>query len=222
MKGMRATIATRMHSSLQEMAQLTLTLDADMDAVVANRNARKAAAAGATDAVVPGFTDYVIAAAAKALRRHPHVNSQITAEGVAYLPQINVGMAVALEGGLVVPVVHDTPSLSLEQLSAQTTRLATAARNGSLKLPDLEGGTFSVTALGMFGVDAFTPVINPPNTAILGVGRIRTDVAWVNGAAAGVQRLTLSLTWDHRAFDGAPAAEFARSVAELLADPASL
>lgn len=216
MKGMRGTIASRMHASLQDMAQLTLTMDVEMDAVVADRNARKAAANGGA---VPGYTDYVIAAAAKALQQHPYVNSQVTAEGVALLPQVNVGMAVALDNGLVVPVVHNTPTLSLEALGAETTRLAEAARKGGLKLTELEGGTFSVTALGMFGVDAFTPVINPPNTAILGVGRIRTDVAWVDGAAKPVQRLTLSLTWDHRAFDGAPAAEFARTIATLLQTP---
>ena len=199
------------------MAQLTLMMDADMEAVVTDRNARKGSAS------VPGYTDYVMAAAARALREHPRVNSQVTAEGIALLPQVNVGIAVALDEGLMVPVVQDADQLTLEMLSARTTVLADAARSGTLKLTDLEGGTFSVSALGMFGVDGFTPVINPPNVAILGVGRLRDDVAWsADGAIRRVKRLTLSLTWDHRAFDGAPAAEFVRTICRLLDDPTTL
>jgi pyruvate dehydrogenase E2 component (dihydrolipoamide acetyltransferase) len=204
---MRGTIASRMHASLQEMAQLTLMMDVDMTAVVADRERRK------THGVhTPGYTDYVIAAVARALGDHPHVNSQITEDGVALLPEVHVGMAVALDEGLMVPVVRNTPTLDLESLAAETSRLAAATRAGALQLADLEGGTFSVTALGMFGVDGFTPVINPPNTAILGVGRLRDEVAWDGDTPRRRTVLTLSLTWDHRAFDGAPAAEFASAV----------
>ncbi|MEY3092271.1 MAG: dihydrolipoamide acetyltransferase [Actinomycetota bacterium] len=214
MSGMRGTIAKRMHASLQQMAQLTLTMDADLDAVIVDRDARE---------VKPGFTDYVIAAAARALRAHPIVNSQVTAEGIALLPDVHVGMAVALDEGLVVPVVRHADRLDLTALAAETKRLATAARGGSLALNDLEGGTFSVSALGMFGVDAFTPVINPPNTAILGVGRLRDDlVLGAKGKVSTTKRLTLSLTWDHRVFDGAPAAQFAQTIVELLNDPKAL
>jgi pyruvate dehydrogenase E2 component (dihydrolipoamide acetyltransferase) len=219
LRGMRGTIANRMRASLQEMAQLTLMMDVDMDAVVADRNARKTAGAGP----VPGYTDYVIAASARALREHPRVNSQVTTDGIAVLPYVNVGMAVALDEGLVVPVVQNTDQLSLEALTVETTRLAEGARKGGLKLPDLEGGTFSVTALGSYGVDGFTPVINPPNAAILGVGRLRDDVAWSDeGAIRRVRRLTLSLTWDHRVLDGAPAAEFVRTIGRFLDDPSTL
>ena len=213
MRGMRATIAERMHTSLQQMAQLTLSMNVAMDAVIADREGRKAHGA------VPGYTDYVIAAAAAALKSHPVVNSQITEDGVALLPAVNVGMAVAVDGGLVVPVVPNTDQLSLPELSAETTRLADAARSGQLQLAELEGGTFSVTALGMFGVDMFTPVINPPNTAILGVGRLRDEVSWIDDAPVRTSVLTLSLTWDHRAFDGAPAAEFAAAIKTNLESP---
>ena len=217
MSGMRGTIAKRMHSSLQQMAQLTLTMDADLDNVVADRQSREG------DEVVPGFTDYVIAAAARALRAHPIVNSQVTDDGIALLPDVHVGLAVALDEGLVVPVVRNADRIDLVTLAKETKRLATAARNGNLALGDLEGGTFSVSALGMFGVDAFTPVINPPNTAILGVGRLRDDlVLGAKGKVTSVKRLTLSLTWDHRVFDGAPAAQFGQSIVSFLADPASL
>jgi pyruvate dehydrogenase E2 component (dihydrolipoamide acetyltransferase) len=216
LSGMRGTIAKRMHTSLQQMAQLTLFMDADLDAVVADRNARKAAGNA------PGFTDYIVAAAARALRAHPVVNSQVTDDGIALLPEVHVGMAVAVESGLMVPVVRNTDQRSLDDLSAETTRLAEAARTGSLALAELEGGTFSVSALGMFGVDGFTPVINPPNTAILGVGRLRDDVVVVDGQVSTTKRLTLSLTWDHRVFDGAPAAQFCQTIVQLLADPAAL
>ncbi|MFT6291564.1 MAG: pyruvate dehydrogenase E2 component (dihydrolipoamide acetyltransferase) [Ilumatobacter sp.] len=217
MRGMRGTIAKRMHESLTSMAQLTLQMDADLDAVVADRNKRKAAG------IAPSYTDYVIAAAARALVLHPGVNSQITDDGVALLPDVHVGMAVALDGGLIVPVVSNTTGRDLTSLGAETTRLAEAARSGSLTLPELEGGTFSVSTLGMYGVDGFTPVINPPNTAILGVGRLRDDLVLSHDGTVGkTTRMTLSLTWDHRAFDGAPAAAFAKTIVELLGDPATL
>ena len=216
MRGMRGTIASRMHASLQQMAQLTLTMDADMDAVWADREARKARGNA------PGFTDYVIAAAAQALRAHPMVNSQVTPDGIAVLPDVHVGMAVALDNGLVVPVVRQTDRLRLDAIAAETTRLAAAARAGKLTLEDMEGGTFSVTSLGMYGVDAFTPVINPPNAAILGVGRIRDDVAWSTEGFRRVRRMTLSLTWDHRVIDGAPAAEFCRTIVDHLENPSTL
>lgn len=215
--GMRGTIAKRMHQSLAQMAQLTLFMDADLDVIVADRERRK------SDGSAPSYTDYVIAAAARALREHPYVNSQITDDGVALLPDVHVGMAVAVDGGLIVPVISDTAGRDLASLSAESSRLAEAARSGTLALGELEGGTFSVSTLGMFGVDGFTPVINPPNTAILGVGRLRDDlVLGADGAVTATKRLTLSLTWDHRAFDGAPAAEFCRTIATLLGDPAAL
>jgi len=121
-----------------------------------------------------------------------------------------------------VPVVRHADRLDLAALSSETTRLAEAARSGSLKLEELEGGTFSVTALGMFGVDMFTPVINPPNAGILGVGRLRDDVLLVEGIVTTTKRLTLSLTWDHRVVDGAPAAAFCKTIVDLLADPSRL
>jgi pyruvate dehydrogenase E2 component (dihydrolipoamide acetyltransferase) len=213
---MRGTIAKRMHASLREMAQLTLTMDAEMDAVVADRTRRKAAGAA------PGYTDYVVAAAARALVQHPNVNAQVHGDEIAVLPEVHVGLAVALDNGLMVPVVRNADRLSLDALSAETTRLAEAVRGGKLQPAELEGATFSVSALGMFGVDAFTPVINPPNVAILGVGRLREEVVLVDGVVGTRTRLTLSLTWDHRVLDGAPAAAFCQSIAAGLADPSTL
>jgi len=221
--GMRGTIAKRMQSSLQDMAQLTLHMDADLDAIVEDRESRKNSGNSNSSNSLPGFTDYVIAAAARALKLHPIVNSQVTAEGIALLPEIHVSMAVALPEGLIVTVIKNTTSLDLASLASETKRLSGAAREGKLGLGELEGGTFSVSTLGMFGVDGFTPVINPPNTAILGVGRLRDDVVVSKkGKVSTVKRMTLSLTWDHRVFDGAPAAEFCKSIVDLLADPSAL
>jgi pyruvate dehydrogenase E2 component (dihydrolipoamide acetyltransferase) len=216
LSGMRGTIAKRMHASLREMAQLTLTMDADMTAVLADRASRKAGGA------VPSITDYIVAASARALAMHPRLNAQVTEAGIALLPEIHVGLAVAVKNGLMVPVVRDTAHRDLADLATETTRLAEAARNGSISPAELEGGTFSVSALGAFGVDMFTPVINPPNAAILGVGRLRDDVVVADGEITTVKRLTLSVTWDHRVVDGVPAAEFCRTVVDLLAEPARL
>lgn len=214
--GMRGIIASRMHRSLTEMAQLTLHLDATMDAVIADRTARKEAGSA------PSYTDYVIAAAARALREHPILNAQVTDEGIALLSDIHIGVAVALEDGLLVPVVRHADTLDLDALAAETGRLAAAARAKRIDLAQLEGGTFSISSLGMFGVDGFTPVINAPNVAILGVGRLREEARVTDGQLATSTKLTLSLTWDHRALDGAPAAAFTQRIAALLANPAEL
>ena len=221
LKGMRGIIAERMYTSLQEMAQLTLTMDVDMDRVIELRDQLKDIGSEEAD-IVPGYTDFVIAAVAQALRQHPEANSQIDGNDVVLLEQINVGMAVAVPDGLLVPVVQETDKLGLKEIAEETSRLASAAREKKLSLAEMEGGTFSVTALGMFGVDAFTPVINPPNSGILGVGRIRDDVAWEGDLPVRVKRMTISLTWDHRVLDGAPAAEFAATIKKLLEQPLRL
>ncbi len=182
---MRGTIAKRMHASLQSMAQLTLTMDADMTAVLADRAERKN---GATP--TPSITDYIVAASARALVLHPRMNAQITENEIAVLPEVHVGLAVAVDNGLMVPVVRDAAHRGLVDLAAETTRVASAARSGAISPADLEGGTFSVSALGAFGVDVFTPVINPPNAGILGVGRLRDDVVVIDGEVTTVKRLT--------------------------------
>ncbi len=220
-KGMRALIAERMHTSLHEMAQLTLSLDAEVDRMVELREQFTEIGAEELGAV-PGFTDFVIAAAARALRDHPMVNASLVGDEIHAHPDVNVGMAVAVPDGLIVPVVHHADRLPLPDLAVETSRLAAAARDGRLSMHEIEGGTFSVTALGMFGVDVFTPIVNPPNAAILGVGRIRDAVRWDGDTPVRRQVMTLSLTWDHRVIDGAPAAEFASTVASYLQTPLRL
>ena len=135
------------------------------------------------------------------------------------LSRIHMGLAVAVPGGLMVPVIRDADRLSIFDLARVTKELADACRSGSIGLDALEGGTFAVTSLGTYGVDFFTPVINPGNVGILGVGRLRDSGKWEGDRFVKTQVLTLSLTFDHRAVDGAPAAEFLQTMNELLARP---
>ena len=215
--GMRGVIATRMHASLHEMAQLTLGTEATMDAAVALRAQLKEQWPNA-----PTITDLVVRAAALALRDHPRLNAEVRDNAIHVQPQINVGLAVALEEGLMVPVLKDADRLPLSDLAQESRRLAQAARVGKLTLPELEGGTFTVSTLGSLGIDFFTPVITPGQVAILGVGRLRDSIKWEQATPVRSQVLTLSITFDHRAVDGAPAAEYLRSVVARLAAPLTL
>ncbi len=217
LRAMRRTIAQRMHSSLQEMAQLTMAMEVDMSDCVKLRAQLVDEWGG--ESIRPTYTDLVIKAVAKALRQHPLLNSTLAADGIALHPNVHVGMAVAVEEGLVVPVIRDADAVPLKDLARESARLAAAARSGGLTMDEMSGGTFSVTALGMAGIDFFTPVINPPNVAILGVGRIHDAVAWEGDRPVRVQQMTLSLTIDHRVVDGAPGAAFLGLVRNLLEAP---
>ncbi len=216
--GMRGAIARSMHASLQEMAQLTHGYEAEVGALLALREHLKREWAG-TGLRVPTVTDFVVRAAAHALVEHPVLNATIRDDAVHLLGDVHVGIAVALPDGLVVPVVRDAHRRTLVDIAEQTRALATAAREGRLTLPQVEGATFVVTSLGSYGVDFFTPVVNPGNTGILGVGRVRDGVRWEGEVPHRTSVLTLSLSFDHRAVDGAPAAEFLRTVSGLLARP---
>lgn len=218
MKGMRGTIAARMQQSLTEMAQLTHGFEVRMDAVVALRATMKEQYAD-LGVPVPSLNDFVVRAAALALRQHPILNATIQGNEIHLLSRIHMGLAVAVPGGLMVPVIRDADRLSLPELAATTRDLADRCRSGSIGLDELEGGTFAVTSLGTYGVDMFTPVVNPGNVGILGVGRLRDSGTWEGDAWVRTQVLTLSLTFDHRAVDGAPAAEYLQTMAELLARP---
>jgi pyruvate/2-oxoglutarate dehydrogenase complex dihydrolipoamide acyltransferase (E2) component len=219
--GMRGVIASRMHSSLQEMAQLTLGTEVTMDAAMALRAQLKEQWRHA-GLPVPTITELVVKAAALALRKHPRLNATVQENAIHVHPDINIGLAVALDEGLMVPVIKRADQVPLSELAARGRDLAQAARTGRLAMPDLEAGTFTVSTLGTHGIDFFTPVITPGQVAILGVGRLRDGVRWEGDTPVRTQVLTLSLTFDHRAVDGAPAAEYLRSVVSRLAHPLSL
>ncbi|MEU6224427.1 dihydrolipoamide acetyltransferase family protein [Streptomyces sp. NPDC047042] len=219
--GMRGTIARRMHASLQEMAQLTHGYEVRMDAVVLLRDRLKEEWAD-SELPVPSLNDFLMKAAALALREHPLLNATVREDGVHLLEGIHLGFAVAVPGGLMVPVIEDAVTQPLPEIARRAKDLAQAAREGRISPAQLEGATFTVTSLGGYGVDFFTPVINPGNVAILGVGRLRDGVEWVDDRPSRTRVLTLSLTFDHRAVDGAPAAEYLRTVGELLRRPLRL
>ena len=216
--GMRGAIARNMVASLREMAQLTHGFEVDVTELVSLRSQLKAEWSE-TGRRVPSLNDFVVRAAALALVDHPLLNATVRDDAVHLLDEVHVGVAVAVDAGLLVPVVRDAAERSLVELSTEIANLAAAARDGRLTLPQLEGATFAVTSLGSYGVDFFTPVINPGNVAILGVGRVKDGVRWDGEVPRRTQVLTLSLTFDHRAVDGAPAAEYLGTVGQLLARP---
>ncbi|MEM9744484.1 MAG: 2-oxo acid dehydrogenase subunit E2 [Pseudomonadota bacterium] len=217
LRGMRKTIATRMHESLQTMAQLTMDMDVAMDDAMRLRN--QLVEEWQPEGIKPTYTDLVIRAAAKALTQHPLMNASITDTEIIQHGAVNVGMAVALDEGLIVPVVRNADQLPMKAVAVESSRLAAAARDGALALDDLQDGTFTVSALGMFGVDSFTPIINSPQAGILGINRIREDLAWDGDRPVRRHVMRLSLTWDHRVLDGAPAALFLAAVKDLLESP---
>ncbi len=215
--GMRRTIAERMHASLQQMAQLTITSEADVTELARLRS--QLVEEWGPDGVRPTYTDLVLRAVARALGEHPRVNASLEGEVIQLHARVNVGVAVALDEGLIVPVVHDADRLPLKALARATAELADRARRGALTYDEVTGGTFSVTSLGMYDVDTFTPIVNPPQAAILGIGRVRDALALEGREVVARKTLPLSLSFDHRVLDGAPAAEFLRRVRTMLERP---
>jgi pyruvate dehydrogenase E2 component (dihydrolipoamide acetyltransferase) len=218
--GMRGAIARAMHASLQEMAQLTEGREIDVTRLVRVRGELKAEAGDGV--VVPTVTDFVVRAAALALRDHPMLNATVRGDEICVYREIRIGLAVAVPGGLVVPAIGDAGRGSLLLLARETRRLADAARAGRLSAQEVSGPTFAVTSLGSHGIDFFTPIINPGNSGVLGVGRIRDGVRWEDDTPRRTSVMTLSLTFDHRVVDGAGAAEFLLAVEHLLDRPTLL
>jgi pyruvate dehydrogenase E2 component (dihydrolipoamide acetyltransferase) len=217
LRGMRKTIANNMYKSLQSTAQLSMDMEVRMDDAVKLRS--QLISEWEEEALRPSFTDLVVKAAAKALALHPRMNSVMGEKEISLLEEIHVGIAVALDEGLVVPVIRDTLSRNVKSIAIEASRLASAARDGSLGMDDMHGGTFTVSTLGMFGVDSFTPILNPPQTGILGVNRIADGVGWEGDRPVKRSVMRLSLTWDHRVLDGEPAARFLATVRDLLEAP---
>lgn len=216
LRGMRKTIAERMAASLRESAQLTMDMEVAMDEAV---KLRRSLIAEWADDVRVTYTDLVLLAATKALGRHPRMNAALLNDAIARFDAVHIGVAVALDEGLIVPVIHNAQAKGLKAIATASADLGKRAREGALTVDDVEGGTFTVTSLGMFGVDGFTPILNPPQAGILGVGRIYEGVAWDGDTPVKAARMRLSLTWDHRVLDGAPAAEFLATVRDYLQAP---
>ncbi len=216
--GTRKLTADRMYQSAHDTAHVTLVAEVDATEAVRLRSQllpewERSAGVRLT------FTDLIVKACGKALREHPALNATQVREEIVLCREVNVGIAVALEDALMVPVLRNADAKPLQTIAAESRQLVERARRKALSLDDVSGGTFTVTNLGRFGIDVFTPIINPPETAILGVGRVAERPAVYNGEVCKRSMMYLSLTFDHRLVDGAPAALFMQRLRELLEHP---
>jgi pyruvate dehydrogenase E2 component (dihydrolipoamide acetyltransferase) len=216
---MRKVISQRMAASAFTAPHVTYSTDADLTGLTALRAKLNA---GRVKEEKISFTDLIIKAVATALKDSPNINIRLEGETVSYLSEINVGVAVAVENGLVVPVIAGADRLSVGEISLRTKELAKKARENALRPEDMTGGTFTVTNLGMYGIDMFTPIINQPESAILGIGRIIGKPVAADKKIEIRPMMVLSLSADHRVIDGAPAAQFLGRVKEYIEQPKAI
>jgi pyruvate dehydrogenase E2 component (dihydrolipoamide acetyltransferase) len=214
---MRKTIAKRLVQSIGPIPTFYLTTDVDMERAHEAREALLATGDGKFS-----FNDLIVRAAASALRQHPWVNAWWMDDRVRQWHDIHIGVAVAVEDGLITPVVRHADRKTLREIGTEVRELAGRAREKRLAPEEYTGATFSVSNLGMFGIDEFTAVINPPEAAILAVGRIEPKPVVVNGAVVVRRRLRLTLSCDHRVVDGATGAAFLKTLAGMLENPLAL
>jgi pyruvate dehydrogenase E2 component (dihydrolipoamide acetyltransferase) len=218
----RRTIARRMVESLQNSAQLTLTRTLDARAL-ARLQREIEAEVEARHGFRPTVTDFVLLAVGSVLARHPELRVVLEGDNVRRLPSVDVGVAVDVAGGLLVPVLRAVDRKTLVPVGQELRRLAEEARSGRLRPEDVGGAALTVSNLGMFGVDSFTPILNPPEPMLLGVGRLMAaPLVDAEGGIVAGHILTLSLTIDHRLIDGAPGARFLADVVDLLEHPKRL
>ncbi len=222
MTGMRKVIADNMMASLHNAAQLSVFVECDATAMTDFREQVRAKYAGSSTVPRISYNDIIALAVSRVLKSFPMMNSWLTDEGIVTHEHVNLGIAVALENGLMVPNVKKADSKSLTELAVQIRDLADKARKGGISMDDLRGGTFTITNVSMLGVDGFTPILNPPETGILGVGRVVERPAAVAGQIVIRKMMTLSLTFDHRVVDGAPAMRFLRTLADCVENPAMI
>ena len=212
---MRKTIARRLSESIGPIPTFYLTSEIDMTRVGQLREQMTAAG----DQFKVSVNDIVIKAVAIALTRHPEVNAHWLGDAIRYFSTAHIGMAVATDDGLIVPVIRDAQDKGLGQIGKEARDFAKRARERKLAPAEYTGGTFSVSNLGMFGIDQFTALINPPEAAILAVGATETKPVWENGAFVPRQRMRVTLSCDHRVIDGAIGAKFLQTLRQLLEAP---
>lgn len=213
--GMRRMIAQRLTESLHNMAPATLNIEVDITEMLELRRQIYAQAP-------PTHTDVLIKAVTIALKKHPQLNAILLGDDVELLQEIHIGVAVQLKDGLLVPVIRNADQRTVTEIASERRRLIKAAHAGTLTVDDAAGSTFTVTDLGVYGIDSFVPIINPPEAAILGIGRVTKKPLIVQNGFVARATVILCLTFDHRVVDGAPAAAFLRTIARLLARPQGL
>jgi pyruvate dehydrogenase E2 component (dihydrolipoamide acetyltransferase) len=216
--GMRKVIAERMHDSLQSSAQLTLNMKVDVTELIALQKQLTETAQTRYETKLT-ITDFVACAVVLSLQQHKEMNSAYIDNQIHIFEHIHLGMAVALEKGLVVPVIRHAENKSLIQLAKSIKSLAQKARQGQLSNEEMKGSTFTISNLGAYGVEHFTPILNPPEAGILGVGATYDTPVFIGEELQRRTILPLSLTFDHRVLDGAPAAAFLRTVKQFLEEP---
>jgi pyruvate dehydrogenase E2 component (dihydrolipoamide acetyltransferase) len=214
---MRKTIAKRLALSSGPVPHFYLTVEIDMGEAMALRKRINERFADQGIKVSPN--DLIIKAVASALRRHPFVNASWTGEAIRLYDAVHIGVAVAVEEGLITPVVRDADRKGVGEIAQEVRELAGRAREKKLKPEEYSGSTFSISNLGMFGIEQFTAVINPPEAAILAVGAVEDRVVAVNGEMAVRPRMHVTLTCDHRVIDGATGAQFLQTLKRYLEDP---
>ena len=219
---MRRIIGERMARSAHTVAPVTLTTEADATALVRLRSDIKGALIETETATSPTYNDLFAKLVAVALGEFPDLNASLTDGGIVRHESVHLGVAVDTERGLLVPVIRDAHAKSVQIIAAESARLIGQARAGKISLDDLKGGTFTITNLGMYDIDAFTPIINLPESAILGIGRIVARPIVIDEEAETVavrKMVALSLTFDHRVVDGAPAARFLKRIKQFVEQP---
>jgi pyruvate dehydrogenase E2 component (dihydrolipoamide acetyltransferase) len=217
---LQSTVARRMAESKATAPHFYLRAEIDMSRAVEGRARLKSAATEGE--VVPSFNDMVVKACGLALREHPRANGAYRDGRFELYSRVNVGIAVAARDALVVPTIFDADRKGLRQIAAEARQLAARVREGQITPPELSGATFTVSNLGMYGIDGFSAVINPPQAAILAVGAIRESPVIRDGEIGAAHLLPVDLACDHRILYGAPAAEFLARIRTLLEEPLSL
>ena len=217
-KGIRRVIAQRMSESTRTIPHFFLSVEADMTGTLQLRD-RLLGEVGKKAGVRLSITDILVKITALALRDHPIINSRIEGEGIRLVEEVNIGVAMAVEDGLIVPVIHGADRKSITEIASALRDLTEKARSNTLSVDEVTAGTFTLSNLGMFGIDTFNAIINPPQCSILGVGRtVEKPVA--EGGRVGIKPIAwLTLSSDHRIVDGATAAKFLGRVKELLENP---
>ena len=218
LSGMRKVVAQRMFQSHDEIPAVTITTKVDVTALMEFRK-ELLEKTGTKYSV----NDLILKAAAKALAKHPEINVAYDADKVIHRAHVNIGMAVALDAGLIVPVIRDADKKGLQEISAEAKDLAARARDNKLKSDEYKGSTFSVSNLGMFGVESFTPIINQPDACILGVAGTQSELDLDSeGKLVKKQVMRLCLTMDHRLLDGAAAAKYLAELRDILQTPLNI
>ncbi len=220
-KGKRKVIAQRMVQSAFSAPHITLVSEVDMTNAILLRNQLVSVIEKQTGYRL-SYTEIIMKVVAFALRKHPKINASLEDDYIILNSCINIGLAVSVPDGLMVPVVKDADQKGLESLTSECKKMAVLCREGKLRPEQLAGGTFTISNLGMYAVDAFTPIINQPESAILGIGRINEKAVGINGVIELRSMMTLSLSFDHRVIDGAPAAAFLTEVKGILENPYQL